>query len=416
LSRRRKRSRAGTKPTDRLQEGIYFRPKEQAARCYRLLLLNATEDATSERLAQALAESTRMLAGLRQGQVRERAGQSDEEATLASEMFGSFRVLIGFGRRMFDEQAHERPLVRRARPDHLVYLLQDPEGPFPALPWADEERESNVGEADIALQLTADSVAAVNCAAVEVWKLVVDEELPLEPRATFTGFQRRDGRGWLEFHDGVSNMEASHRLQALEAGEDPAWMRGGTYMAFLRFRVDLAAWMSLSQTQQELLVGRDKLSGSPLVRVRHDGVEAVGVPAWGVGEQPSASERADFLDPRQTAEPLLEASHLHRANQNRASPSAPAGLRLFRQGYDFLEGIGPDGPLLGLNFVSFQRDLCVLQHVLHLPGWLGDVNFGGPLEPKDGEPPALKLLSLLAGGFYAVPPVEEPFPGAKLFI
>jgi hypothetical protein len=135
---------------------------------------------------------------------------------------------------------------------------------------------------------------------------------------------------------------------------------------------------------------------------------------WGVGQRPSAFERADSIDPRQTADPLLEARPLHRANQNRASPSAPAGLRLFRQGYDFLESIGPDGPLLGLNFVSFQRDLFVLQHVLHLPGWPGDVNFGGPSEPKDGEP-AVNLLSLLAGGFHAVPPVEDPFSGAKLF-
>ncbi len=43
---------------------------------------------------------------------------------------------------------------------------------------------------------------------------------------------------------------------------------------------------------------------------------------------------------------------------------------------------------------------------MHLPGWLGDADFGGD------EPP---FTSVLAGGLYAVPPVESPFPGAGLF-
>lgn len=400
--------------TERIQEGIYFRGQETAAPCYRLLLLNARPGASRVGIAEALEGVKRTLMGLRQGHVPERSGQSEAEVRRAETMFSSLDVLLAFGRRLFDERLHDPPLVEAPRPDHLVYL-RSPEDAFPLLPWAEGDGESNLGEADIALQLTADSMAAVNCAAVEVWKLLVDEGLPLELGATFAGFQRPDGRGWLEFHDGVSNIESSQRLQALRAAGDPAWMGGGTYMAFLRFRVDLAAWRALSQAQQELLVGRDKLGGSPLVETVREGDEVVGVPAWGVEERPSKSEKADFLDPPQTADPVLEASHLHRANQNRASPFAPAGLRMFRQGYDFLEDIGPTGPLLGLNFVSFQRNLAVLQHILHLPGWLGDVNFGGPTEPKDGEPPALEFLSLLAGGLYAVPPRDEPFPGAELF-
>ena len=116
---------------------------------------------------------------------------------------------------------------------------------------------------------------------------------------------------------------------------------------------------------------------------------------------PVAGPRADRLDPPQTGDALLEASHVHRANQNRASPDAPAALRIFRQGYDFLDAIGPDGPELGLNFISFQSDLQTLQHVLHLPGWLADVNFGGPAAPRPGDPPSPSLIGLIAGGFYA---------------
>lgn len=48
---------------------------------------------------------------------------------------------------------------------------------------------------------------------------------------------------------------------------------------------------------------------------------------------------------------------MHRANQNRAEPTSSATRRIFRQGYEFLVDIRPAGPRLGLNFVSFQRDL-----------------------------------------------------------
>lgn len=88
---------------------------------------------------------------------------------------------------------------------------------------------------------------------------------------------------------------------------------------------------------------------------------------------------------------------------------------MFRQGYEFLDGLGPDGPSLGLTFVSFQRDLSTVQHLLHLPGWLGDVNFGGRGGRGPGEPPAIAFVSLVAGGLYAVPPRAGPFPGADVF-
>lgn len=395
--------------SDRLQDGIYFRPRERAAPCYRLLLLNAVPEASSDAVGQALTDVLGMLAQLPQGHVRERVGQSKREVKATARMFSRLCVLVGFGRRLFDQRHHQPALVSAPRPEYLAYLT-NPQEAFPLLPW---QTSDNPGQADFALQLTGDSQAGVNCAAIEVWKLLVDDSLPLQAAATFTGFQRTDGRGWLEFHDGVSNIESSERLQALQAPGQPAWMAGGTYMAFLRLALDLAAWRRRSKGQQELLVGREKLSGAPLVGVRREG-ETVGVPAP-LGQNPSPSEQADYLDPPQATDPLLEASHLHRANQNRASPSAPAGQRIYRQGYDFLDDLGPEGPSLGLNFVSFQGDLAALQHLLHLPGWLGDVNFGGPTKPKDGEPPPLNFVSLLAGGFYAVPPRAQPFAGAELF-
>ena len=115
----------------------------------------------------------------------------------------------------------------------------------------------------------------------------------------------------------------------------------------------------------------------------------------------------------ETLDPLLEASHIHRANQNRGSAASEAGLRMFRQGYDFFEGFADGSPSVGLNFVSFQRDLASFHHVLHLPGWLGDTNFGGPAKAS-ADVATREPRHRLRGRPLRGTPIAEPFPGVSL--
>jgi len=355
-----------------------------------------------------------MLGQLMAGSVRDLAGQQGRPAAASAEQFAGLRRLIGFGRSLFDREGRDHELTGQVRPTYLSYLSTGPDGPFPSLPWTDG-LAVNLGEADVVIQLTADRESAVTCAAVEIWKLICDAQLPLRISASFGGFGRQDGRGWLDFHDGVSNLDASQRLEAIEArNNDPVWMNGGTYMALLRLAIDLALWRSLERREQELLIGRNKLSGAALVRVERDhGGKPVPIAASIESDAPSPTELADWRDPPQTLDPLIEASHIHRANQNRGSAASEAAFRMFRQGYDFFDGFADGTPRVGLNFVSFQRDLASFHHVLHLPGWLGDSNFGGPEESADLQ--ARAFVSVLAGGLYAVPPLAEPFPGVELF-
>lgn len=68
----------------------------------------------------------------------------------------------------------------------------------------------------------------------------------------------------------------------------------------------------------------------------------------------------------------------------------------------------PGGRLrVGVNFVSFQRRISSLTTILTNQSWLGDINFGGEPSPA--------LLTLIGGGYYAVPPAGGPFPGAEMF-
>lgn len=364
-------------PPDRLQPGIYFRSGQTPPASYRLQLLDIAAGTPGPAAADAVAL---VLAAAR--------GQ-DPGQPVDPRMVVGLDVLVGYGRRFFDGSVHAPPLTRHGRPPFLSYLDQK-DRPFPSLPWTRREA-ANTGESDLAVQVTGPHPAGTACAAARMWQRIEQDGLPVRPVASFDGFGRPDGRGWLGFHDGVSNMASAQRRTAIETADPSApALRGGTTMAFLRLQIDLALWDRLPRAEQEALVGRDKGSGAPTGAATGD--------------------LAAFRDPPESPSPEDALSHVHRANQSRGSPAAPGALRIFRQGYDYLERVGPDSAVLGLNFVSFQADLATLQHLMHLPGWLGDVNFGGPAGPN-----APVLSSLAAGGLYAVPPVGDRFPGADLF-
>lgn len=397
------------KPIGKLQQGIYLRKREPPPAAWRALFLDLAPRTKPAEAREAIAATTAMLAELQAGRVRDlQAERRGEKPGLVPAK--TFAFLLGFGASFFDRRGKDRPRG-------LVALRRDGD-PFPKLPWADpESAASRDGEADLLLQLTGDGEHTAARAAVEVCKLIEDEGLPLRAVGTHTGFQRDDGRSWIGFHDGVTNIEPSQRLAAVECQGDPDWNRGGTYLAFLRVQVALPEWRGLDRATQEAIVGRDKLSGCPLESIERtaEGLRPRPIAACPLSDDSDWRARDAYFNPPETTDPLVEASHIHRANQARAAGGTPAGERIFRQGYEYLEGIDRDGPRLGLNFVSFQSDLQHLQQVLGLSGWLGDVNFGGPTKPAAGDPPSPSLLSLRAGGFYAVPPREKPFPGATLF-
>jgi Dyp-type peroxidase family len=397
------------KPIGDLQQGIYLGRREPPPAAWRALFLDLAPKAEPGEAREGIAATIAMLAELQAGRVRDlRAERPGEEPGLVPA--NTFAFLLGYGASFFDRRGDDRPR-------HLVALRRDAD-PFPKLPWADPDSAAGRdGEADLLLQLTGESEHTVARAAVEVCKLIEDEELPLTVIGTHSGFQRDDGRSWIGFHDGVTNIEPSQRLAAVECRGDPDWNKGGTYLAFLRVQVALPEWRGLDRPTQEAIVGRDKLSGCPLESIERtaEGLLPRPIAACPLSGNSGWRARDAYFNPPETSDPLVEASHIHRANQARAAGGTPAGERIFRQGYEYLEGIERGRPRLGLNFISFQSDLQRLQQVLGLSGWLGDVNFGGPTDPAAGDPPSPSLLSLRAGGFYAVPPREKPFPGATLF-
>ena len=396
-----------------LQEGIYHAPGRRPGRHFALLFLRVLPGVGASGAAAALGDVWGMFQGLKRGVVRDLEG-----VTLPVDEHG-MTVLLGFGRNAFelDGTALARP---RGLADEYLFRSADPAGGGPllrgsGLAYAPDVRANMATEA-FCVQVIAESKLAVDRAVVETWKVLADAARPgLELTTFYLGNQREDRRSWIDFHDGLSNLRSEDReaVITIGPGTDEGWAVGGTYLAFIRVAVDLVGWRRLTRADQELAVGRDKLSGCPIAGLDDDGAPRAdpGCPVAGTQIHETPND-GPFAEPPEVSDPAVRASHVQRANHHIRPASDFGSRRIFRQGYEFLEWAdGSPGFRAGLNFVSFQDTPSRLLKMLTAGGWLGGTNFGG----DDSAHPGLKsLLSVYGAGVYFVAPVVagEPFPGA----
>ncbi len=403
-----------------LQEGIYYAPGERPGRFFALMLLRATEQRDARRVGERLRDLWQLYADLKQGRV------PDLEPVTVPVEDDNLQVLLGLGPKTFElAGAARHKLDGLSGGRQFASAREGGEDPVLAgsgLKYATDAHADAAG-AEICVQVTGDTKLAVDRTVVETWKLLSDlgdrDASDLELATFYLGFQRSDRRSWIDFHDGLSNMRSEDREAAIaidsRTGEE--WCAGGTYLAFLRLAVDLGAWRRLDSSEQELIVGRDKLSGCPIVSTTAAGAPvtdpACPVAGTRIWETPNDPH---FAEPPRVDDPIVLQSHVQRANHH-GEATAGGGRRIFRQGYEFLEWAeGSPGFRAGLNFVSFQDSPDRLFAILTGEGWLGRVNFGG--DPEAQSPGMESLLSAYAAGVYFVPPRAtegEPFPGASVF-
>lgn len=406
--------------SDQIQEGVFFRPKDTPPAHFAIAFLKSKPGATPLQIDQVLTKLFVVYRELKQGRVPDLPGQSV--------LSGNLSVLLGFGARLFSVSGLSKSL-----PEPLN-SFQKPSNGNPILLGAGLHYSSSVSEnpadADIVLQFHADTALAVNRGVVETWKVLHDLEkndglTPLYIAGTYTGFGRDDHRSWIDFHDGIDNIISSERINAIEIKDrdqpnhPDAWTEKGTYMVFLRIPVNLMIWRSVSKTEQEVLVGRDKLTGCSVTKFDSNGAPILhsGCPVTGTMTVVDKGNESFRDAPRPGLEQAkLLKSHIHRANHSMNNIGDPRSRRIFRQGYEFFEGTNSEGqPRLGLNFVSFQDHPVRVTFMLEQPEWLGSTNFGG--DPTSLPPNFEKFLEVEAAGIFLVPPRDDKlrFPGAMLF-
>jgi putative iron-dependent peroxidase len=74
------------------------------------------------------------------------------------------------------------------------------------------------------------------------------------------GFRSFDERDVLGFVDGTENPEGAAAAEAVLIGDEDAAFAGGSYVLVQKYVHDLGAWDALSTEEQELVIGRTKLS------------------------------------------------------------------------------------------------------------------------------------------------------------
>lgn len=406
-----------------LQEGIYYAPGQRPPKFFGVLFLRANRDIKSNQIGNALLALWELFKNLKGGIVRDLPGHQVES--------GDLSILFGYG-----SNAFTLPAVHRSLPSDLKnfgrFRSPLPTGGGPiligsGLNYSDDIRINTCTE-DVLVQLTAETQLAVNRGIIETWKLLFDitdpktGTAPLTMTSFFTGFQRDDNRSWIDFHDGLSNMNSDERYGAIAIKStnvpEDKWTEEGTYITFLRTGVDLTFWRQKTRQQQEIIVGRDKLSGCPLQSLKNSG-DPVPVPGcpFQVTNEVVEQGNEEFREPSDVGDELIKQSHVQRANHHIGPITDPSSLRIFRQGYEFLEPIdSAPGFRAGLNFVSFHDTPQRLLRMLTQDTWLGRTNFGGEVDPT--IPNTNSLLSIRAGGIFLVPPVidNEQFPGSSIFI
>ncbi len=158
-------------------------------------------------------------------------------------------------------------------------------------------------------------------------------------RTSSTDVAQTTPRNLMGFKDGTNNVVAEDTKALREhvwvsASDDPAWMRGGSYLVTRRIRMLLEVWDRSTLADQELTIGRVKGSGAPLgANQEHDPVEL------------AAKVDGELVIPAD--------GHIRLA-----APDENAGIRLLRRGYSFTDGIDPVTNQLdaGLFFIAYQRD------------------------------------------------------------
>lgn len=409
-------------PASRIQPGVHFRKGENPPGMWRLVMLDFAATAGKADADLAVTLIWELMQNLTAGHVPELGQEHPDDPEFAVPT-GRLTALLGYGSNLFSSRANGQkplvPLVMRPRP--LGARLRGGAGrPFPALEW-DCDCTIASGQRDLCLQLTAETELALSRAILELHELIRTRNLPITLRNVFGGFHRDDRRSWIGFHDGINNLSPQERERSIpvRASSDDAWMAHGTYMVFIKIKVDLPVWRALARPVQEALVGRTKLGGTPLVSFDVQGGLVTPHPTAGCPFNPQGpgfrtTTPACFSHPDANRSGPITASHIIRSNLNGGAASVTSNNRIYRQGYEFLDLAPNAAPVVGLNFVAFVAHPDRVRNILDTNDWLGDVNFGGGAHGL----PDVKFLSVLAAGVYAVPPVAQGadrYPGQSLF-
>jgi deferrochelatase/peroxidase EfeB len=359
-------------------------------------------------------------------------GLSIDRRHLTSERLS---VLIGYGPNFFNING----IIKKCPSDLLNYRyfnkpLENGGGEVVNNSDLFYDRDVTEYDADmdhILLQFIADSEFGTSRAVTETWKqihfnLVESKRNIFEITKIYTGFQSPDKRNWMGFLDGVSNIKAERRIESIAVKKSSLpfsdiWMAGGTYLAFMSLNIDLASWEKISVSEQELIIGRDKETGCPLI-----GIDSFGKPI----KDPRCPRRGTYEviergneqfrehppfgyqknKPFGVKDEILKMSHIGLTRPVITKKDSSVA-QIYRQGFQFFDPSSGKYPFrVGLNFISFQKSTKSLFDVLKYSLTTSNTSIGTKSRTFND------FISVRQVGLFAVPPINntESFPGETI--
>ena len=415
-----------------LQEGIYYKNNQRAGNSFSIIFLQVSEGSTADEIGLVLKELWSMYEELKMGIQRD-----IKEVNKRHWYSGNLSILIGYGPRVFSIDG-----CRRQKPSGLEYhkKFSNPfsrgGGPIiegSSISYADDIRINHVSFEHLLLQFIGDDNLTVNRAIVETWKLLStfknkQNEHVLSISKIYEGFQRNDGRSWLGFHDGVSNLASKDRFRAIAISNkalnvNDLWTENGTYMSFIRIAIDLDKWQRIEKEIQEIIIGRDKITGCPIIGKDSNGkpIKDARCPVKGTHEVIERGNEvfreypqigSTVYKPISSYEKNLEYSHISRAKLSNINIRQDSSIKIYRQGFEFFESLDSfPGFRVGLNFISYQNDPSKLIRILQ-------EGFGRNIHTNKESNTLEDYFSVRSAGIFLVPPLatNDLFPGMSIFL
>lgn len=414
-----------------LQDGISYKKGQRPSNSCCITFLKVGEGSTRENVIETLTKLWSMYTDLKLGKVKDLVEINERHFRP-----GNLKILVGYGQKIFSLD-----IATKKIPDIFGKnrKFKDPfrEGGGPLVKdsrvmYSSDIKYNHANSEHIVLQFLGDNEFTTDRALIETWKLLSDiknseGDYVLYISRAYTGFQRMDGRNWLGFHDGISNIASKDRYEAIAIPADiveydDQWIISGTYMGFIRIEINLDKWQRNSRNEQEIIIGRDKITGCPIVGVDQKGnpIKDPTCPIRGtfevieVGNEIFREYRMPksmgYL-PEKIPNKDIDFSHVVRSKIGEKNVRGMSTSRIFRQGYEFFEPTDSfPGFRVGLNFISFQNNPFTLIKILQ-------EGFNNNFYQSQNFRPLEDFFSVRAAGLFYVPPLieDEAFPGISLF-
>jgi len=418
----------------KLQNGIFYLGTSKIGNSCHVVFVRAGVGTIASEVGEVLVKLWTMLNNLEKGEVNDLIGVHARHLHP-----GNLNTLVGYGPDLFSIKGikKQKPLTLS---EDITFKQPCLSGGGPIIENSGIRYSKDIVKNDaqsdhIILQFVGDNEFITSRASFETWKLLSKFQNSLGNDILyltniFTGFQRDDRRNWFGFHDGVSNLRSKDRFQVLsiakkDVTDKDIWTINGTYMSFLRIEFDIDKWNKLNYNDQSIIIGRDKITGCPLIGVDRNKlpIKDKRCPVRGTFEVLEKGneifrEHGPFGKqmylPRGASDNLLLKSHIGVVNPTKEQSDKTNAYRIYRQGFEFLEPIRSyPGFRVGLNFISFQKAPKRLFNLLKHSS-----SKDKTLEQYTELPSFETFFTVRTAGIFIVPPraINEPFPGAGIFL